>query len=506
MSEVNGELPEGWLNAKLLDLIDYEGGTQPPKSTFIYEPREGYVRLVQIRDYGDKPHPTYVPDSKRLKKTTAQDLMLARYGGGSSEDSLGRICWGLNGVYNVALVKLVFNREVILPGFVRTFFLGPWFRDAVSVNSRSCQVGFNRDDLKEIPFPVPPLAEQRRIVAAVEALLIQVNTIWDRLNRVPALLKRFRQAILAAACDGRLTADWREGHPNIEQASALIDRIKQSRSLLPATDNDPVVLDGADAEIPNSWEFTTLGFLAEPALRGRPFVTSGSRGWAQYVSETGPYFIRSENINTDYLSLDDAIHVSPPDNSETERTRVQSNDLLLTITGNNVGRSALVPEGCPLGYVSQHVAIIRTTPLSTVNYLWLWLKSEQHGQKQLRSHFYGYTKPGLNLEQVKSVSVALPPVAEQHEIIRRVNALFGLADQINAKLTRAKKRVDKLTQAILAKAFRGELVPTEAELARREGREFESAEELLGRINRETVTQTLTSNPRRRRSIREATP
>jgi len=256
-------------------------------------------------------------------------------------------------------------------------------------------------------------------------------------------------------------------------------------------------IDGVD-QFPDTWALTTVGFLAEPTMRERPYITSGSRGWADFVSRKGPYFIRSENINTDYLRLDDAIRVNPPAGPEADRTRVSGHDLLLTITGNNVGRTAIVPNDCPPAHVSQHVAIIRTTPVSDVRFLWIWLRSIDHGQKQLQGYFYGYTKPGLNLEQVRNVWVALPALAEQHEIVRRVDGLFKLADAIEKRVAAATARAEKLTQAILAKAFRGELVPTEAELARKEGRDYEPASALLERIR----TERFSTSPERQNSNR----
>src|ERR1035437_8519615 len=99
---MENNLPKGWSWFDMLDLIDYEGGSQPPKKVFLYEPKKGYVRLIQIRDFGDKPFPTYVPDSTRLKKVKKDDFLIARYGGSSANDSLGRICGGLEGAYNVA--------------------------------------------------------------------------------------------------------------------------------------------------------------------------------------------------------------------------------------------------------------------------------------------------------------------------------------------------------------------------------------------------------------------
>jgi type I restriction enzyme S subunit len=143
------------------------------------------------------------------------------------------------------------------------------------------------------------------------------------------------------------------------------------------------------------------------------------------------------------------------------------------------------------------VAIIRFDRGCDVRFLWLWLRSEKHGQGQLTENFYGETKPGLNLEQVKNIRVALPPLAEQEEIVRRVEALFALADAIEKRVAAATARVEKLTQAVLAKAFRGELVPTEAELARRESRDYEPASVLLERIRAERAAATVSSTKRR---------
>src|SRR5262249_45060955 len=98
---------------------------------------------------------------------------------------------------------------------------------------------------------------------------------------------------------------------------------------------------------------------------------------------------------------------------------------------------------------------------------------------------YGEGRPHLSFDDIRATAIAIPPVEEQREIVRRVEALFKLADAIERRVTAATARVEKLTQAILAKAFRGQLVPTEAELARCEGREYEPASVLLERIRAE---------------------
>ena len=125
----------------------------------------------------------------------------------------------------------------------------------------------NASKLKNIPIPLPPLAEQQRIVARVEALLTQVNAARDRLSRVPLIMKKFRQAVLAAACSGRLTEGWREENPDIENAPILIEKIIKSHK------NDVKAFGGkaetptegvhdiSEIEIPDSWTICELKYL-----------------------------------------------------------------------------------------------------------------------------------------------------------------------------------------------------------------------------------------------------
>jgi type I restriction enzyme S subunit len=231
-------------------------------------------------------------------------------------------------------------------------------------------------------------------------------------------------------------------------------------------------------EVPENWRSTTMRKLTT-------IITSGSRGWAKYYCDEGAFFIRAQDINTDNLQLENVAHVNQPAGAEGRRTRVNTGDLLITITGANVTKAALVRGEIPEAYISQHVALVRLSNIEWGGFLYLWIISPAHGRKELLKAAYGAGKPGLNLDNIRELVVALPPEPEQHEIVRRVEALFRLADAIEARVAAATTRADRLTQAILAKAFRGELVPTEAELARREGRDYEPASVLLERIKEE---------------------
>lgn len=293
------------------------------------------------------------------------------------------------------------------------------FRRAAESNMTG-SVGQRRvpaDFLRDAPIPLPPLEEQRRIAAKLDDLLGRVAATRERLDRVPVILRRFRQSVLAAAVSGRLTED---------------------------------INGGANDDRPPGWCTTTLGELAS-------LVTSGSRGWAKYYSDEGPLFIRSEDINTDALRLAGAAHVSPPASSEGLRTRVSQNDILITITGANVTKAAVVVELVDEAYVSQHVGLVRLREPSLSRFVHLCLLSERHGRGQLREAAYGAGKPGLNLNNLRLVTLAVPPPAEREEILRKTEAILRIGERAEARSHTAARHSERIHEAVLARAFRGEL-------------------------------------------------
>lgn len=143
-------IPSNWEAIPLSEIMDYAGGSQPPASEFIEEYRDGYVRFVQIRDYYSNSHITYIPIRKSNKLCTETDIMIARYGA-----SLGRVCYGLNGAYNVALAK-VSPKVKEYTEFLRIFLMSDGFYNKInSIGQRAAQAGFNKDDIENILIPFP---------------------------------------------------------------------------------------------------------------------------------------------------------------------------------------------------------------------------------------------------------------------------------------------------------------------------------------------------------------
>ena len=157
------EVPKNWLWLSHNAILDISGGSQPAKSHFISKEEEGYIRLYQIRDYGETPVPVYIPRELASKTTQKGDILLARYGG-----SLGKVFIAEEGAYNVAMAKVIFKYNgLINKEYAYFYYLSSLYQDKLKSISRTAQAGFNSTDFEDMFFPLPPIAEQERIVTII---------------------------------------------------------------------------------------------------------------------------------------------------------------------------------------------------------------------------------------------------------------------------------------------------------------------------------------------------
>ena len=171
------EIPSTWVWVSHNDMLEISGGAQPPKSEFSEVMKPGYIRLYQIRDYGEKPIPIYIPLSTASKITVKGDILLARYGG-----SLGKVFIAEDGAYNVAMAKVILcYPEVLNQKFVYYYYLSSIYQNKLRSISRTAQAGFNSGDFEDMYFPLPPLEEQGRIVDAI-------SSIWEMIDMITAEL------------------------------------------------------------------------------------------------------------------------------------------------------------------------------------------------------------------------------------------------------------------------------------------------------------------------------
>ncbi len=322
------------------------------------------------------------------------------------------------------------------------------------------------DFLYEYPFSLPPLNEQKRIVEKLNAILPKVKNAKARLEKIPLILKKFRQSVLSAACSGRLTADWREEHVFNEQKKNNFDGFD-----IPNT--------------PLSWDWVFITDLVsneKNSLKAGPFGSSLKKEC--YAKEGYKIYGQEQVINGDAFFGN--YYVDELKYRELETCKVKPNDVLISLVGT-VGKVLILPENCFEGIINPRLVKI-TFDLSKYAPRFF----EQYFSSMLLKSFYsellhGSTMDVLNLRIIKSLPFPLPPLEEQQEIVRRVEKLFALADSLEAKYKKAIQRVEKIEQSVLAKAFRGELANPDPN--------DEPAAELLKRILEEkTMLKTSKKN------------
>lgn len=228
-------------------------------------------------------------------------------------------------------------------------------------------------------------------------------------------------------------------------------------------------------EIPNNWCWAYSGEVFA-------FVTSGSRGWAQYYSDTGSIFIRITNLDFNSLNLDlspeTTQYVNLPNEAEGMRTKVQENDFLFSIPGY-LGMFALVPKNLPEAYVNQHIALARPCENLNYRYLGYYFISEVGGIRQFQEKQKGATKAGLTLDDIQTAKIPFPSLEEQEQIVQEIELRLSTCDQLEASIIENLQKSEALRQSTLKQAFEGKLVPQDPS--------DEPAEKLLERIQAERL-------------------
>lgn len=318
--------------------------------------------------------------------------------------------------------------------------------------------GIKQDQLLALPAVLPPLDEQTRIVAKVDELMSLCDKLeQDQQKRCKlqnALRKATLQAVANAQSPDELQASWARLEANFGHLFSAPEDVRSIRdvvfdlalrgALVP--DGRLVSMAGQASDelplLPKEWEWKTLETIAE-------YITSGSRGWKSYMTSTGDAFIRSQDIKHDALVFENPAYVTLPERTEGKRTLVRRGDLLLTITGGNVGKCAVVPAMDGNAYVSQHVALIRLNEPWLSEYVHFWMINTFGGRGFLARYIYG-DKPGLNLAQVGSVPIPVPPKAQAESILKSLMGYRGSFELMETQLRAELELASALAQATVS--------------------------------------------------------
>jgi len=388
--------------------------------------------------------------------------------------------------------------EHVVPKFIAYFLRTMDYWDQIDIAASGIALAnVNAAKLAEVAVPLAPLPEQARIADKLDTILARVDACGGRLDRLPTILKLFRQSVLAAATSGNLTENWRGQFPQSVDSQGLVDEIhaahkaagghKAGNAAAPTED----VHDLSVAMFPKGWGLLTL---RDVVLPDRP-ITYGILKPGPEL-EMGVPYVRVADFPGNKLNLATIRKTSPQMDEEFKRSRLRPGDLLLSIRGT-VGRLVVIPDELAGANITQDSARLSVQSKVSHEYV-LWYLRSSMAQDRMKGSTKGVAVRGINIGDVRALQLPFPSRAEQDEIVRRVEVLFALADRLEAHYTTARTQVEKLTPSLLAKAFRGDLVSQDPN--------DEPASALLARIGKQRGAQTSTKSKRGRKMAATSEP
>jgi type I restriction enzyme, S subunit len=420
---------------------------------------------------------------------------------------------GQAGAYNVALAKVIFDQRLFFAKCLFYLLQTPFFQTPLHMISRSAQNGFNKGDLSDIVLPIPPINEQRRIVAKIEELFSDLDAGVAALKRAKANLKRYRAAVLKAAVEGKLTADWRSKHPNAEPASKLLDGILTERRQKWEADQlakfaaakkeppknwkakyvEPTPPDTSDLpELPDGWCWASVDHL---------IVESTCNGISIKGTDSPPGVpaLRLNAMTDDGFDYGERRYI-PIGNDLADDLKVQAGDFFIS-RGNGslhlVGRGVLAQ--CPPDLIVFPDTMIRVRLCNTVSirpfiqHVWASRLVRRQVETKARTTAGIYK---ISQRDVEGFLIPLPSLLEQQLIIAEVEERLSVIKVAEHQIETNLLRAARLRQSILRQAFEGKLV--------RQDPKDEPASILLTRIGKQRAQvphKATKLKPRRRRVI-----
>jgi type I restriction enzyme, S subunit len=499
------ELPAGWVVVRLGDIAaEVRNGISTRPEVDGTEPilRISAVRPMRL-DVGDTRLLPGTPHQWSGYRIRLDDLLFTRYNG---NPQLVGVCARVAEeparaiVYPDKLIRVRLHVDVAAPAFVEKVVNVGMSRAAVDEKTKTSagQVGISGSDLKDVPLPLPPLSEQRRIAAKVEALTEKSRRAKEALDAIPPLLERFRQSVLAAAFRGDLTAEWRAKNPDVEPADNLLQRIRterrrrweetelakmQAKGKPPGDEKwkekyeepGPASEDGL-ADLPDGWVWITLGQVLSAIETGKSFAcderppTVGEIGVIKVSAVTWGEFDEEESKTcVDADRVDDALFVKPGDFLFSRANTIEL--VGACVVAKQVSKRVMLSD-----------KILRFRFVGAVEQWVLPMLRSPWGRFEIERLSTGNQLSMRNIgqERIREIRLPLPPAIEQRTAVKLIEQSLTVRASVGDAVQAEVKRLKTLNQSILAKAFRGDLVPQDPS--------DEPASVLLDRIRAERAT------------------
>jgi len=444
----NTSLPPGWTWTTLGEVLDFVKGKKPrnlgPKDAVLTIP------YINIEAFEKKIFEQYT-DGEDCPHCEPTDILIVWDGA-----RCGLVGRGVAGAIGSTLAKLVYYQ---LNSSYLFYFLQTKYED---INKRPRGVGIPHVEPNlfwNLSFPLPPLPEQRRIVAKIEELFSKLDAGVEALKKVKAELKRYRQAVLKYAFEGKLTEEWREAHNGeLEPASVLLERIKEQRKKkLGSKYKDPRQKDGGQVppldtselpDLPEGWAWARLGDVVEDVQSVNPKIKP-----------------EKEFTYLDIASIDNTIQrITEPKvyygKSAPSRARqlVKAGDILFSTVRTYLKNFAVVDEVYDGQIASTGFCVIRPHKEISNKCVFYYVQTNEF-LNPLNQIQRGTSYPAVRDSDVFAQPIPLPPLAEQQQIVSEIERRFSVADEVEKVVDQSLKQAERLRQSILKRAFEGNLVP-----------------------------------------------
>lgn len=500
-------LPDGWENFKLIELCDIaRGGSPRPIKDFLTDSENG-INWIKIGDASNSSKYIYETKEKikpegitKSRFVEVGDFLL------SNSMSFGRpYILKTNGCIHDGWLVLK-NKFGLFDQDYLYYFLSSsaTYSQFNNLAKGSTVKNLNTKLVSDVKVILPPLNEQKRIVEKIDRLNTHSRRSQEALAEIPQLIEQFRQSVLAAAFRGDLTADWRKQNPDVEPASVLLERIKEERrhkweeaelekmrakGQEPRNDKWKSKYKGiSEHNIPSlktnikSWQYVFPEILSVDESYALAIGPFGSNLKVEDYRTEGVPLVFVREIRTEKFGDHSTKFITSEKSNSLKAHMVKGGDLLITKMGDPPGDTAIYPRENPDAIITADCIKWSLNPnLTSSEFLKYWLRAKPM-REEILQETKGVAQQKLSLKRFKTIPIPIPPIEEQKKIIEYINTLFSYLDSLQFEFDNSQALLDQLNQSILAKAFRGELVPQDPN--------DEPASVLLERIRAEQQPKT----------------
>ena len=467
-------LPKGWAEARIGDIFDLINGRA-------FKPSEwtsSGLPIIRIQNLNDPKAEFNYCNFNVEEKYFVEDGQLLFAWSGTPGTSFGAHIWNRGkAVLNQHIFKVNINENYLDKTFLRHLLNNNVKEYIGKAHGTAGLAHITKGKFESSQILLPPFNEQRRIAQKVEELFSFLDAGVASLRVVQVQFKRYRQAVLKAAFEGKLTQQWRIAHKDIEPAQKMIEHIDpkflRKQSKWHAYHVSP-------SNLPYGW--------VEGRLENLIYI-AGRIGWrglkADEYTPVGPLFLSVYNLNKgDIVDLSETYHVSEERYAESPEIQLRNNDILLAKDGAGIGKMGIVQGLTTKATINSSLLLIRSGSVFLPKFLYYFLKGPEM-QSLVRSRITGSATPHLFQRDIRQFDLLIPPLLEQEEIVCEIDSRLSAVDEVEKITKQGMKQGNHLRQAILKTAFEGMLVPQDPS--------DESAEKLLERIKAERLSYKLKS-------------